>query len=178
MVDYWVADNQFVLDQLLSSDANQFIFNAIIDTSRIGAMGMSIGGATAGELCKADKRIKAGINVDGLQYGTMNQDSLPVPFMMMYSKDNPGTNDFLLLNSKNDFHEYYIKEARHADFTDLTLIWPVLGVYGQLGNIPGKRMIQLTNEVISNFWDHYLKGKPYRQFKKKDFPELEIYIKN
>jgi len=145
-----------------------------MDTSRIGAMGMSVGGAVATEYAKADDRIKAGINVDGLQYGTRNKESLNVPFLMIYSKDGMGTNDFLMLNSKDDFHEFTFVNARHADFTDMSLIWPVMRTYGQLGDIPVERMIQLTNEVILNFWDSYLKNKPFQNFEKKDYPELEI----
>ena len=145
--------------------------------SRIGIMGMSIGGATAAEFCKSDSRIKAGINVDGLQYGTRNDKSLEVPFMMIYSKDGLGTNEFLRLDSKDDYYEYSFPNARHPDFTDMTLIWPILRIYGQLGNIPGERMVQLTNEIILNFWDHYLKNMTFRNFEPKDFPELQTEVK-
>jgi hypothetical protein len=97
-----------------------------------------------------------------------------VPFMMIYSKDGMGMNDFLMLNSKDDFYEFTFANARHADFTDMNLIWPVMRIYGQLGDIPGERMTQLTNEVIPNFWDSYLKNKTFQNFEKKDYPELEI----
>jgi hypothetical protein len=140
-------------------------------------MGMSIGGATATEFSKADNRIKAAINVDGLQYGLKNNEGLEVPFMMIYSKDGKGVNEFLILDSKDDFYEYTFPNARHADFTDMTLIWPIMRMYGQLGTIPGERMTQLTNEVILNFWDHYLKNQPFQNFDKKDYPELEIKVK-
>jgi len=56
----------------------------------------------------------------------------------------------------------------------LTLVWPVLKVYGQLGEIPGKRVIDLTNKVILNFWDHYLKQKPFYNYPEADYPELDV----
>ena len=140
-------------------------------------MGMSIGGATAGEFCKIDQRVKAGINVDGLQYGTTQKDSLNLPFMMVYSDDGLGLNDFMMLRSKQDYYEFHLRDTRHADFTDMILVWPVMKVYGQLGKIPGERVIELTNKIILNFWDHYLKQKPFYKFQDTDFPELEVMIK-
>jgi hypothetical protein len=177
LISKWEKDTHFILNQLVSSSELMLPFQNRMDTSRIGVMGMSVGGALATEYAKADDRIKAGINIDGLQYGTRNKESLNVPFMMIYSEDGRGTNDFLMLNSKDDFYEVTFVNARHADFTDMTLIWPVMRIYGQLGDIPGERMIQLSNDVILNFWDSHLKNKPFRNFEKKDYPELEIKIK-
>jgi len=174
VVTEWEKDTRFVLNHLLSANGLKWPFQNSMDTARIGVMGMSIGGALATECSKADGRIKAAINVDGLQYGTKNNEGLNVPFMMIYSMDGRGTNDFLMLNSNDDFHEFTFTSARHADFTDMNLIWPVMRVYGQLGGIPGERMTKLTNEVILNFWDCYLKNKPFQNFGKKDYPELEI----
>ncbi len=173
VVAEWARDNAFVLDNLLSSGREATIFQGIIDTTRIGAMGMSVGGATAAELCKLDARIKAGINVDGLQYGTTNSDSLNVPFLMVYSDDGQGTNDFLQLSSTADYHECHFVSAKHADFTDFPVVWPMLKVYGQLGSIPGPRVLQMTNDVVLGFWDHYLKGQP-ASMRNEDYPEWNL----
>jgi len=177
VVEEWTKDNQYVLDRTLTTDENPLNFHHLIDTTRIGIMGMSIGGATSGEFCKIDHRVKAGINVDGLQYGNTYADSLNVPFMMVYSDDGVGLNDFMMLRSKQDYYEYHFRGTRHADFTDIVLVWPVMKIYGQLGNIPGKRITELTNNVILNFWDHYLKQKPFYQFQEADYPELEVVSK-
>ena len=177
MVSEWEKDTHFVLNQLTRSRELALPFQKSMDTSRIGIMGMSIGGAVAAEYAKANDRIKAAINIDGLQYGKRNKDSLNVPFMMIYSEDGKNLNDFLMLNSKEDYFEFTFENARHADFTDMTLIWPVMRMYGQLGDIPGERMTQLSNEVILNFWDSHLKNKPFQEFEKKQYPELEISIK-
>jgi len=173
VVSEWEKDNRFILDELISSKHNNFIFRKIMDTSRIGIMGMSIGGAVATEFAKSDERIKAGINVDGLQYGKRNRESLEIPFMMIYSEDGKGLNEFLMMDSNNDFYEFTFTNARHPDFTDMTLIWPFMRVYGQLGNIPGERMVELTNKVILNFWDCYLKNQPFQNLDKNNYPELE-----
>jgi hypothetical protein len=174
VVEEWTKDNQYVLDRILTPEENPLNFPHLIDTTRIGIMGMSIGGATAGEFCKIDQRVKAGINVDGLQYGTTQDDSLNLPFMMVYSDDGLGLNDFMMLRSKQDYYEFHLRDTRHADFTDMILVWPVMKVYGQLGKIPGERVIELTNRIILNFWDHYLKQKPFYKFQEADYPELEV----
>jgi len=158
VVAEWTRDNSFVLDNL-SSD-NNYIFKEILDLTRVGVMGMSIGGATAGELCKTDPRIKAGINIDGLQYGKHNHIGLEVPFMMIYSDDGAGMNDFLYVDSKEEYHELHFKNTRHADFTDLVLIWPIMKIYGQAGSIPTNQMIPLTNNIILSFWDYIFKNSP------------------
>lgn len=173
VVNYWVEDNKFVLDELLDKQQNQFIFHNIIDTSRIGVMGMSIGGAVATEVMKSDYRIKAAINVDGLQYGNMNLDSIKSPFMMLYSEDGKGVNEFLKMQSNSDFYEYTFINSRHADFTDMAIIWPFMRVYGQLGEINGERMSALTNKVVLNFWDIHLKEKSIEYFDPFNYPELE-----
>ncbi len=177
VVEEWTKDNKYLLDRILAHEGNPLIIHHLIDSTRIGIMGMSIGGATAGEFCKTDQRAMAGINIDGIQYGETSADSLNLPFMMIYSDDGLGSNDFMMLRSKNDYVEYHFRETRHSDFTDMILIWPVLKVYGQQGSIPGDRVVVLTNNVILNFWNHYLKQKPLEKFEKADYPELDVVSK-
>lgn len=174
VVSEWEKDNRFILNELISSGDKELVFRKIMDTSRIGIMGMSVGGAAATEVAKSDKRIKAGINVDGLQYGKRNKEPLEVPFAMIYSEDGKGLNEFLMLSSKNDYFEYTFIGSHHADFTDMTMIWPFMRIYGQLGNIPGERMVELSNKVILNFWDAYLKNKPFKNLNEIHYPELEM----
>ncbi len=173
VVSYWVEDNKFVLDELLDKGQNEFIFHNIIDRSRIGVMGMSIGGAVATEVMKSDNRIKAAINVDGLQYGNRNLDSIKSPFMMLYSEDGKGVNEFLKMQSNSDYYEYTFVNSRHADFTDMAIIWPFMKVYGQLGKINGERMSALTNKVVLNFWDIHLKEQFVEGFDPINYPELD-----
>jgi hypothetical protein len=61
---------------------------------------MSLGGGATSEFCKADTRCRAGINIDGLQYGERQRENHNVPFLTMYSDEAPGVNDFLMSNSE------------------------------------------------------------------------------
>ena len=84
--------------------------------------------------------------------------------------------EFLMLSTNKDFHAFYVKNSRHPDFTDMAMIWPVMKWYGQSGKIPGERMIDLTNTIILNFVDHYLKEKPFENLDSDEYPELEIAV--
>ncbi len=55
-------------------------------------------------------------------------------------------------------YEYTFVNSRHADFTDMAIIWPFMRVYGQLGKIKGERMSVLTNMVVLNFWGMIISG--------------------
>ncbi len=176
IVSYWEQDNRFVLDAILGNQlTNISDIQLKLDEDRIGAIGMSIGGAVTTELSKSDDRIKAAINVDGLQYGNRNYDSLKVPFMMIYSQDGVDNNEFLKLRSTHDYYELTFQSAKHADFTDLPMVWPVLGIYGQLGSIPSQKVISLTNRVILDFFQYYLADNQQGiEFLVEDMKEVEV----
>lgn len=98
--------------------------------------------------------------------------------MMIYSQDGAGLNEFMKFRSKNVYYEYTFNNSRHADFTDIPFIWPIVDVYGQLGDIPVKRMSELTNSTVLNFWDAYLKDKSPSILDGNDWPEVEIEVVN
>lgn len=175
-VDEWVLDTQFILNHVLTTDATSLALRASLDTSRIAVMGMSLGGAVASEFCKADTRCTAGINVDGLQYGTRQREPLNVPFLMLYSNDAPFVNDFLRLGTTADYHEYWASDARHADFTDLTLAWPLLRTVGQLSTVPGDRMVTILNDVVRTFLHRYVKGQKVAPLSADAYPELRMEV--
>lgn len=173
----WTRDTQFVLSLILGNVPEISSLIPDIDTSKIGVMGMSIGGATAAELCKVDNRVMAGINLDGLHYGTTQNDSLNIPFMMFTSDDGTGMNDFLFLQSKKDYYEYHLRSTRHSDLTDMAIVWPILKFYGQSGQLKGRRVMEIMNTTLLDFWDYYLKGKTQKDLSTTRFPELHVEFK-
>jgi hypothetical protein len=96
IVSEWTADTKFVLNKLVATADFNIPPSSLIDTTRIGVMGMSIGGATSAEFCKTDRRVKAGINIDGLLYGNHQQVGLKMPFLTISSQDGMGLNQFLI----------------------------------------------------------------------------------
>ncbi|MEK6152910.1 hypothetical protein WIW50_06610 [Flavobacteriaceae bacterium 3-367] len=170
----WTKDNQYVLSWLLENPPALSGSLPTIDPEKIGVMGMSIGGATAGELCLVDPRVVAGINIDGLPYGVHQKDSLKVPFMLLTSEDGKGMHDFMFLQSQADYYECHLTKTRHADLTDLAVVWPILKYYGQSGELSGKRVVEIMNTAILNFWEQYLKGEETYNLSKSTFPELHV----
>ena len=135
-VELWVDDTEFVLDQLVlrgSDPASPFasLFE-MLDLDRIGVFGMSLGGATAGVLCARDPRVKAGLNMDGAQFGRdaidihlerpfflfnadrrKNADDPPVPFEL---------NEFVVRQSNSVIYSLSVSGATHASFTDFAIM--------------------------------------------------------
>jgi len=174
MHQYWVEDIQFIADTLGDLPAPVAAFSESIDTGGFGVFGMSFGGGAAGEFCKIDSRCKAGVNLDGTQFGRRWNQAVSAPFLMLYHEEHQGGNDFAYLPSTHDFWDYGVKGATHFDFTDFTYVWPLFKTLGFTGPIDGMRMIDIMNTVVLNFFDHSLKGKPVSGELFTDIPEIIV----
>ena len=117
------------------------------------AMGLSLGGAVASELSKIDDRCTAAINIDGGLYGERSYDSLSVPYLMIYSELNTGSNDFARDTAQAEFHEISAPGAKHLDFHDATIVLPILKWLGQLGDASGIGIATWKNGQIRQFLD-------------------------
>jgi predicted dienelactone hydrolase len=174
MVQYWVEDIQFVASTLGDLQAPAAGFSESIDAGGFGVVGMSHGGAAAGEFCKIDNRCKAGVNLDGTQFGRHWNRAIPAPFLMLYHEEHQGGNDFAYLPPTHDFWDYGVKGATHFDFTDFTYVWPLFKTLELTGPIDGMRMIDIMNTVVLNFFDHSLKGEPVAGELFTDIPEIVV----
>jgi predicted dienelactone hydrolase len=77
-------DIQFVLDRLPQLNQHE-LFNGAFDLTKIGIFGHSFGGAAAAQACAIDRRLKAGMNMDGLLFGSAAQSGASQPFLFMQS---------------------------------------------------------------------------------------------
>jgi predicted dienelactone hydrolase len=171
----WVADLRFVLDSLtgqgVTSPPLQPLVDAI-DADRIGLLGMSFGGAAVTELCKDDARCRAGMNIDGgSTFGQRQRRPLRVPFLALV-QDGSTSLRYLLDASRSDYYEVEVSGATHLDFTDDTVVLPILKALNVTGDIAGERVIEVTNAVALRFFDAYLRGAAPPQF--SDFAELTV----
>lgn len=174
LTQYWVEDIQFIATTLDDLQAPVAGFSESIDTSRLGVFGMSYGGGAAGEFCKIDSRCKAGVNLDGTQFGRHWNQPVSAPFLMLYNEEHQGGNDFAYLPPTHEFWDYGIKGATHFDFTDFSYVWPLFKTLGYTGPIDGLRMVDIVNIVVLNFFDHSLKGKPLAGELFTDIPEIIV----
>ena len=151
---------------------------AMVDASKIGTMGHSIGGAAAMDMARQRGDIDAVIDLDGTMLGevqtqdgaqTFNSGPFPVPLLALnneehgkqYEEGNPDGTEYV-----NQYVVEHAKDARsltfagteHMDFTDLPLLSPTLaGMLGK-GSVDSEEFVPHMNDVILRFYDYYLKG--------------------
>ena len=194
-----VADMSFVLDELkaavqsstldkswfisgIDSDAISSVLG-MIDISKIGVMGHSLGGATAVAIGRERSDVSAVIDIDGtmlseytgvidnelevrdepydvpvLEFVNWNSYSL-LPEYRKEGKIYP--NDVLIRNAAEGFSAT-LRDTRHMDFTDLPLLSPTLAnLLGDMGS--GDRSTEesmmIVNSLVLKFFNCYLKGE-------------------
>ncbi len=157
-VRLWADDGSFLLNELdrLNSEGSHFL-SGKLDMEKIGAFGMSFGGAATAQLMIRDERIKAGINMDGGIQGDLLQNSLSRPFMFMISGNHGFLNNVHFQRCEKEAYMLSIKGSKHLDFCDLNLISPVLfEQFGLMGTIEKERMNEIINEYAYAFFKQYL----------------------
>jgi predicted dienelactone hydrolase len=174
-----VADARFTFDELvrMNSGERQSPFRGKLDLDSVGIFGMSLGGAVTGQVCLEDSRFKAGVNLDGTQFGTLIDSYLHQPFMFMNSGQSKDHNDFVYDRTTNNTYSVTIKGSSHMDFTDMFFTSPIVKKFNKEA-IPDRRMYRVANAYILAFFDRYLKGKESTLLKgpSEDFPEAVFKI--
>jgi predicted dienelactone hydrolase len=186
-------DIQFVLNQLPRIDRLDARFQGILDLDKIGIFGHSFGGAAAAQACAIDPRLKAGMNMDGLLFGSVAQSGAAQPFMFMnadYPRPTPAD-----LNSPNGpfrrskqtdawsfqqrerwFQRYggydlTLRDSAHMTFSD----YPLRDRRENGGGkISSARSMKIINSYTVAFFDRHLKGIRSRLLDRKSgspFPE-------
>ena len=172
---YWAEDLVFLIDQMEDISAASMIFKGKLDMDRIGVFGMSLGGLATNEICLTDKRVKAGVSMDGGLYGTLIEGKLEIPFMYLNSKRFLGYGNIFTDQSKKDCYSLSVREADHYNFSDYS-IYPVPSIGFLLGTIDGARTIEIMNVLVLAFFDKYLnEGKEIDIIGLAEkYPEIEI----
>ncbi len=172
----WADDTNFFINYINKTENNhrEKSILSMMDLNNIGTMGHSIGGAVAGQLSVTNKSIKAGINIDCFQFGDMIDKPLEIPFMLLQSEYNAKWNlgnTIIFSNSKSDFYKFTLKNATHFAFSDVASYdLEKTKKESMIGKINGPTAIQLVNEYILQFFNHYLL--------KMDSPLLQTEINN
>jgi predicted dienelactone hydrolase len=149
-VDLWVLDTKNVIKKLEEINNQNKYLKGGFDFNNMGVFGHSVGGATAGEF--GSKTIfKAGINLDGFQFGNLINSKLQIPFLFISS--NEEANRYLKVspfasNSEFDTYHAIIKGFSHSSFSDLQLFSP-----------NGVSDIKLQRALILGFFNKYLKNE-------------------
>ncbi|MFI5496328.1 alpha/beta hydrolase family protein [Actinoplanes sp. NPDC051859] len=172
-----VADTRFVLDKLTavsrgrnpdaSGRALPRGLARALDLSRVGMFGASFGGATSAETMLADRRVKAGLNLDGSFFGRVLVTGLDRPLLMMSSDTgDPADTTWEQMWSRLRGPRYWIqlKNAGHLSFTDSQVLLPQVGTPAQdseplIGSIDGERSIAVQRPYVRAFFDKHLRHR-------------------
>lgn len=170
-----VADTRFVLDRLATLPGG---LSEVIDPHRVGMFGQSAGGITAAEGMYEDRRITAGIDLDGtLEYNQEPNGTnlMPVavhglrrPFLLM---GRDGSNHVTepswraFWSASRGWHrDLTIRGSRHQTYTDLVAIMPQLGLPADvvergIGTVDPGRALAAQRAYVMSFFDRWLRGR-------------------
>ncbi|MGM9463398.1 alpha/beta hydrolase family protein [Streptomyces murinus] len=194
-----VADTGFVLDRLRLLDSGHPDADGqrpprglagSLDLSRVGMFGHSMGGTAAALAMDSDRRITAGIDMDGnLTY--LDGSPMPVarhgldrPFLLL-GKDGetdtgPGWRAFRA-HTPGWTRQLTLRGSEHASFTDAEALLPQLGLpasvlTGDLGTIAPATAIRTTEAYVAAYFDHWLRGRDGRLLERPSpiYPAMEF----
>jgi hypothetical protein len=194
-----VADTRFVLDRLVAlnagrnPDAEQRPLPAglrgALDLSRVGMFGHSLGGATAAQAMYEDRRIKAGVNLDGTMAGAVVNAGLNRPFMLVAAQNHGRDTDpswaRFWTNLRGWRLNLRLTGAGHNSFTDVQVLLPqIAGVlhlppeYVQqfIGTVDPHRSVLIQRAYLTAFFNLHLLHRDGRLLTRPSprFPEMQF----
>ena len=184
LLKVWAGDFGFALDQLTAWNRQVGnLYYQQLDPAAVGFFGHSTGGGAAVEFCAQDSRCQAGIGLDSWIEPVSEDiiaDGLRQPFMFLSSEEWLGEENSALgraLYNHLDSSGYILtlKDTKHFDFSDLTLLSPLTPQLDLTGSINGPYSIGIQNEYILAFFDKHLKRANIQLLSQPSaYPELQV----
>ncbi|MFI7106640.1 alpha/beta hydrolase family protein [Nonomuraea sp. NPDC050227] len=174
-------DVSFVLDRLTGRHP-AWKRADLIDSRRVGMAGHSLGGEAASTTMATDKRVKAGINLDGTISATLPATGLGArPFLLMGSQSDhsPGKDDTWdsAWRTLRGWKRWLtVAQAQHSSFTDLAIPQSRIGPPAS-GVIAAERGLALTRAYVAAFFDQHLRNirRPLLDGPTPDNPEVGFH---
>ena len=174
------ADMNFVIDELENNNYDQE-WGRLMDTSRIGLMGHSLGGATAVTVGRRSD-ISAVIDIDGTMLGeqtgvedgmpAVNEERYTTPLLAIDNDEHHNSrsearetgyvySNNVILDNADEGYSTYFRGAAHMDLTDLPLFSPALAgmLNASESSVDHEECIDTLNRIVLEFFDCYLKGE-------------------
>lgn len=197
IVDARVQDVRTVLDSLSNSTFTAQIPGLKsrgriqrLQTSKVGILGHSLGGATAASTMLVDKRFVAGANLDGAMVGNVTTLGLSKPFMLMSAEGHNRTTDAtwaeFWTHLRGFKREISVAGTRHGSYSDYLVLLDELvnagvpvpdEIKGAFGTIKGKRILDIESAYVDAFFGKWLKGGKGRLLDGPSgkFPEVTFF---
>jgi predicted dienelactone hydrolase len=160
-----VADIRHVLDALPALDRRGPL-RGLLDRERVAMIGHSLGGSTAASAMLSDRRVDAGINLDGSIFGPATRRATDRPFMSMTSVTD-ATQRSLLRRLRGPGLIAHVAGSGHYSFTDYEFMAPLLAPESsalaelfQIGTIPAAEQHAAQRAYVHDFLDHHVLGRP------------------
>ena len=175
LMTIWERDLDLLLDAITAPAGEARMSSVIagrVDTTRLGLLGMSYGGGAVTQVCKADSRCRAALNLDGGLWGSRMREPLKVPYLVLASPSNAAFFEHDRLISEAPYYALTVEGATHTNFTDASAFVPLFQWLGVTGTIDGRRAIDIMNVVAARFFDAYVRGDARPEFSAADLPEI------
>jgi hypothetical protein len=194
-----VADTRFVLDTLraLNAGGNPDAehrplpdgLRGALNLSAVGMFGHSLGGSTAAEAMLEDRRIKAGVNLDGTLFGPVVAAGLDRPFMLVGAQEHGRDDDAswaqFWANLRGWRLNLRLAGSAHNSFTDIQILLPQIAgalnyppevVQQLIGTIDPRRSIINQRAYVTAFFDLHLRHKDRHLLDRPSprFPEMQF----
>lgn len=154
------ADVSFTLDRLTRPSSP---WSWLIDRTRIGMAGHSIGGYSTPTAMVNDQRIRAGADLDGRLWSPIPAPGIDRPFLLLgreseYTPAGPDTTWAGNWPNLTGWKRWIsVATAGHASFTDVGVLGEQLGL-APPGVLGGLRGMELTRAYVSAFFGKNLRG--------------------
>ncbi|MGP3963142.1 alpha/beta hydrolase family protein [Nonomuraea sp. 3N208] len=174
------ADVSFVLDELTRAHP-EWKGAKLINPSRIAMAGHSAGGASAVQAMLKDRRVRAGINIDGTAFVPVPESGLSRPFLFLGTQatHSPGGKDASWEQAWQNLTGWkrwlVVAGAEHASFTDISVLAEQIGIYRNT-DLPPVRSVEITRAYVAAFFDLHLRGKPQPLLQERStrYPEVKL----
>ncbi|MGI5489131.1 alpha/beta hydrolase family protein [Microtetraspora malaysiensis] len=170
-------DISFVLDRLTGRHP-AWKHADLINPRRIGMAGHSFGGDASAATIAVDKRVRAGVNLDGTFHPAVTLDR---PFLLMGSQADhiPGRDDTWddSWPRMSGWKRWLtVAHAEHSSFTDLAIPMSKAGLSAP-DTIAAERGLALTRAYVAAFFDRHLKGakRPLLDAAAPAYPEVAFH---
>jgi predicted dienelactone hydrolase len=182
-------DVRFVLDRLedLAAGRNPDAgrrrlpagLGAVLDLHRIGMYGWSKGGTATALVMNTDRRVRAGLSLDGLMLSQPPPADLNLPFMLMTAEFTPGAEESGVGEFWPLLHgwrlQVHAEDAAHDSFNDHYWLIPQL-VPGSEDGLDPARAVRIQQAYPLAFFDLHLRDRRQRLLEgpSRAFPEMEF----